>query len=90
MRCLESACDGNGRLSACKGSTGLFIYPGYKFKSKADALITNFHLPKSTLLMLVSAYAGKERIMAAYQEAVSKRYRFYSFGDAMMIFPKKG
>ena len=62
----------------------IFIYPGYKFKA-IDGLITNFHLPESTLLMLVSALAGKEHIMAAYEEAVKERYRFFSFGDAMMI-----
>ena len=64
--------------------TEIFIYPGYKFKA-IDGLITNFHLPESTLLMLVSALAGKEHIMAAYEEAVKERYRFFSFGDAMMI-----
>jgi S-adenosylmethionine:tRNA ribosyltransferase-isomerase len=64
--------------------TGIFIYPGYKFKA-TDALITNFHLPESTLLMLVSALAGKERIMDVYEEAVRERYRFFSFGDAMLI-----
>ena len=64
--------------------TGIFIYPGYKFKA-IDALITNFHLPESTLLMLVSALCGKDRIMSAYAEAVRERYRFFSFGDAMLI-----
>ena len=66
------------------GNTEIFIYPGYKFKA-IDCLITNFHLPESTLLMLVSALAGKEHIMAAYKEAVKERYRFFSFGDAMFI-----
>ena len=64
--------------------TGIFIYPGYHFKV-TDALVTNFHLPESTLIMLVSAFAGKEKIMAAYREAIEKRYRFFSFGDAMLI-----
>ena len=82
-RTLESATDENGILQA--GSAGQnFIYPGYHFKM-IDGLITNFHLPESTLLMLVSALAGKEHIMAAYEEAVKERYRFFSFGDAMLI-----
>lgn len=68
-----------------EGQTDLFIYPGFKFKSGIDILITNFHLPKSTLLMLVSAFAGREKILRAYQEAIEKQYRFYSLGDAMMI-----
>jgi S-adenosylmethionine:tRNA ribosyltransferase-isomerase len=67
-----------------RGETDIFIYPGYKFKA-VDCLITNFHLPKSTLLMLVSAFATKDAIMRAYAEAVSLRYRFFSFGDAMLI-----
>lgn len=83
-RTLESAMDENGILQAKSGWTEIFIYPGYKFKM-IDALITNFHLPESTLLMLVSALAGKEHIMKAYEEAVKERYRFFSFGDAMMI-----
>lgn len=83
-RTLESATDENGILQAKSGWTEIFIYPGYKFKM-IDALITNFHLPESTLLMLVSALAGKEHIMKAYEEAVRERYRFFSFGDAMMI-----
>ncbi len=82
-RTLESAF-GDGGLRAGKGSTGLFIYPGYKFKA-VRAMITNFHLPKSTLLMIVCALAGKDRIFEAYREAVSMRYRFYSYGDAMFI-----
>ena len=81
---LESAKDENGILQAKSGWTEIFIYPGYKFKM-IDALITNFHLPESTLLMLVSALAGKEHIMKAYEEAVKERYRFFSFGDAMLI-----
>ena len=83
-RTLESATDENGILKAKSGWTEIFIYPGYKFKM-IDALITNFHLPESTLLMLVSALAGKEHIMKAYEEAVKERYRFFSFGDAMFI-----
>lgn len=83
-RTLESAADEKGILHAGSGWTDIFIYPGYQFKMM-DALITNFHLPESTLLMLVSAFAGKEQVMAAYEEAVQERYRFFSFGDAMMI-----
>ena len=83
-RTLESATDEQGVLQAGSGWTDIFIYPGYKFKM-IDRLITNFHLPESTLLMLVSALAGKDKIMAAYEEAVKERYRFFSFGDAMMI-----
>lgn len=83
-RTLESAADEAGVLHAGSGWTDIFIYPGYRFKIM-DALITNFHLPESTLLMLVSAFAGKERVMAAYKEAVEERYRFFSFGDAMYI-----
>ena len=83
-RTLESAADEDGRISPCGGWTEIFIYPGYRFKC-IDALITNFHLPESTLLMLVSALAGKEHIMHAYEEAIRERYRFFSFGDAMFI-----
>lgn len=83
-RTLESAADEKGILHAGSGWTDIFIYPGYRFKMM-DALITNFHLPESTLLMLVSAFAGKEQVMAAYEEAVQERYRFFSFGDAMLI-----
>lgn len=83
-RTIESAADENGRLGACSGWTEIFIYPGYQFKI-LDALITNFHLPESTLVMLVSALAGKDKVMAAYEEAVKERYRFFSFGDAMFI-----
>ena len=83
-RTLESATDDQGILHAGSGWTDIFIYPGYKFKM-IDRLITNFHLPESTLLMLVSALAGKDKIMAAYEEAVKERYRFFSFGDAMLI-----
>lgn len=83
-RTIESAADENGRLKACSGWTEIFIYPGYQFKI-LDCLITNFHLPESTLIMLVSALAGKEPVLAAYEEAVKERYRFFSFGDAMLI-----
>lgn len=83
-RTLESATGEDGVLKACSGWTDIFIYPGYRFKM-IDALITNFHLPQSTLLMLVSALAGREHILAAYKEAVRERYRFFSFGDAMFI-----
>lgn len=83
-RTIESAADEDGLVHAGEGDTDIFIYPGYRFKV-LDCLITNFHLPESTLLMLVSALAGKEQVMAAYQEAVEKRYRFFSFGDAMFI-----
>lgn len=83
-RTLESAADEDGTLRAGSGWTDIFIYPGYRFRI-LDALITNFHLPESTLLMLVSALAGREKIMAAYREAVKERYRFFSFGDAMLI-----
>ncbi|MEE0862106.1 MAG: tRNA preQ1(34) S-adenosylmethionine ribosyltransferase-isomerase QueA [Lachnospiraceae bacterium] len=83
-RTLESAATDDGKIQASSGWTDIFIYPGYKFKL-IDGLITNFHLPESTLLMLVSAFAGKENIMAAYEEAVKERYRFFSFGDAMIL-----
>ena len=74
----------DGTLAASSGWTDIFIYPGYRFKIM-DALITNFHLPESTLLMLVSAFAGREHILAAYETAVARRFRFFSFGDAMFI-----
>ncbi|MEI3188030.1 MAG: tRNA preQ1(34) S-adenosylmethionine ribosyltransferase-isomerase QueA [Lachnospiraceae bacterium] len=83
-RTIESATDENGILKAGSGWTEIFIYPGYKFKI-LDCLITNFHLPESTLVMLVSALAGRENILNAYQEAIKERYRFFSFGDAMFI-----
>ena len=83
-RTIESAADENGRLKASSGWTDIFIYPGYRFQV-LDCLITNFHLPESTLLMLVSALAGREHILAAYEEAVKQGYRFFSFGDAMLI-----
>lgn len=83
-RTLESVADEDGHINAMSGDTGIFIYPGYKFKA-VDALITNFHLPESTLLMLVSAFAGRDNIMSAYKSAVEKKYRFFSFGDGMLI-----
>jgi S-adenosylmethionine:tRNA ribosyltransferase-isomerase len=87
VRTLESAASkaGNNQIVApYEGPTSLFILPGYKFKA-VDALITNFHLPRSTLIMLVSAFAGRERIMSAYRLAILNQYRFYSFGDAMLL-----
>ncbi len=83
-RTLESAADENGFLTEKSGWTEIFIYPGYQFKV-IDALITNFHLPESTLVMLVSALAGREHVLAAYETAVEEKYRFFSFGDAMLI-----
>ena len=83
-RTLESRASEDGTVQAGSGWTDIFIYPGYRFKV-LDALVTNFHLPESTLLMLVSALAGREHILAAYEEAVKERYRFFSFGDAMLI-----
>lgn len=83
-RTIESAADENGRLQECCDNTEIFIYPGYQFKI-LDGLITNFHLPESTLVMLVSALAGKEHVLHAYVEAIKEKYRFFSFGDAMII-----
>ncbi len=83
-RTLESVADENGHMVPKSGNTEIFIYPGYRFKI-LDGLITNFHLPESTLIMLVSAFAGKEHVMAAYEEAVSEKYRFFSFGDSMIV-----
>ena len=83
-RTIESVAEENGRIPAMSGDTGIFIYPGYRFKA-VDALITNFHLPESTLLMLVSAFYDKEKMMANYRLAVEEEYRFFSFGDAMLI-----
>ena len=85
VRALESAARG-GELKAFEGDTALFIRPGYRFRV-ADALITNFHLPESSLLMLVCAFAGRDRMLAAYRHAVAQRYRFFSYGDAMLIEP---
>ena len=84
VRTLESAADENGFLKSCRGNTEIFIYPPYKFKC-VDALITNFHLPESTLIMLVAAMTGREEILDLYNLAVRERYRFFSFGDAMFI-----
>ena len=83
-RTLETIMGLYGEFKECSGWTSIFIYPGYEFKG-IDALITNFHLPKSTLVMLVSALAGRENILNAYREAVNEKYRFFSFGDAMFI-----
>ena len=83
-RTLETIADETGHVRAQSGWTAIFIYPGYKFRAM-DALITNFHLPESTLVMLVSAFAGREHILHAYETAVQERYRFFSFGDAMFI-----
>ena len=84
VRTLEAGAAGKGELTAKSGKTDIFIYPGYDFRI-VDAMVTNFHLPKSTLLMLVSAFGGREFILKAYEEAVKERYRFFSFGDAMLI-----
>jgi S-adenosylmethionine:tRNA ribosyltransferase-isomerase len=81
---LEGASDDLGVLHESEGETDIFIYPGYRFKV-VDYLITNFHLPESTLIMLVSAMAGRENILSAYREAIKEKYRFFSFGDAMFI-----
>ena len=83
-RTLESVINKYGKFVECSGNTDIFIYPGYEFKA-IDSLITNFHLPKSTLVMLVSALAGRENILNAYHEAINEKYRFFSFGDAMLI-----
>ena len=84
-RTLESFADDDGYVKETSGWTNIFIYPGYRFRC-IDALITNFHLPESTLIMLVSALAGREHVLHAYQVAVENRYRFFSFGDAMFLF----
>ncbi len=84
VRCLETAAGETGRVQAGSGYTGVFIYPGYKFKV-VKGLVTNFHLPRSTLIMMVSALAGRDTVLQAYREAIERRYRFYSFGDAMLI-----
>lgn len=84
VRTMESVADENGFLAPCSGNTEIFIYPGYKFKA-VDAMITNFHLPESTLLMLISAFSSKENVFGAYKEAINEKYRFFSFGDAMFI-----
>ncbi len=83
-RVLETVTQPEGRIQATEGETGLFITPGYRFKG-IDALITNFHLPKSTLLVLLSAFAGEDALRSVYREAIAQRYRFYSYGDAMFV-----
>jgi S-adenosylmethionine:tRNA ribosyltransferase-isomerase len=89
VRALEFAADAQGRLQAGEGVNDLFMYPGYRFRL-VDGMITNFHLPQSTLLMLVAAFAGREQILAAYAQAVAAGYRFFSYGDAMFIHPARG
>jgi S-adenosylmethionine:tRNA ribosyltransferase-isomerase len=84
VRVLETLADEGGKVHAGSGWTDIFIYPGYRFKV-VDALITNFHLPKSTLLMLVCAFADRETIFRAYNHAIAQRYRFFSFGDSMLL-----
>ena len=84
VRSLETACQASGELQPYRGDTDIFIYPGYRFHA-VDAMVTNFHLPESTLLMLVSAFAGTAPIMAAYAAAIASGYRFFSYGDAMFI-----
>jgi S-adenosylmethionine:tRNA ribosyltransferase-isomerase len=88
VRALESATGEDGVLRPFAGETRLFILPGYRIRS-IDALLTNFHLPESTLLMMVSAFAGRERIFAAYAHAIRERYRFFSYGDAMLLWPEQ-
>jgi S-adenosylmethionine:tRNA ribosyltransferase-isomerase len=88
VRALESAMRGE-ELHPFAGETSIFILPGVRVRS-VDALLTNFHLPESTLLMMVSAFAGKDRIFAAYAHAIGQRYRFFSYGDAMLLFPQEG
>jgi len=86
LKTLETAADNDGKIPGGRGESTLFIYPPFRFKSGADVLITNFHLPKSTLLLLTCAFGGRERILKAYDDAVRDRYRFFSLGDAMIIF----
>ncbi|MEE9434405.1 MAG: tRNA preQ1(34) S-adenosylmethionine ribosyltransferase-isomerase QueA [Sphingorhabdus sp.] len=86
LRLIESAANGDGRIEAFEGDTDIFITPGYRFKA-TDGLMTNFHLPKSTLFMLVSALMGRERMQAAYAHAIEQNYRFYSYGDSNLLFP---
>ncbi len=88
VRVLESAMQRKGELRACSGETDIFIYPGYRFSS-VDVLLTNFHLPESTLLMMVCAFAGMDRVLAAYEHAVRERYRFFSYGDAMLLYHRE-
>jgi S-adenosylmethionine:tRNA ribosyltransferase-isomerase len=87
VRCLETA-SASGEIAPYSGDTRIFIYPGHRFRS-VDLLLTNFHLPESTLIMLVSAFAGREQVLAAYREAVAARYRFFSYGDAMLVSPRR-
>ena len=87
MRLLESATSADGEIKPFGGETAIFITPGYRFKA-VDALLTNFHLPKSTLFMLVSAFAGLERMKRAYAHAIANGYRFYSYGDGSLLFPE--
>ena len=89
LRLLESAADSNGRIGSFAGETSLFITPGYRFRA-VDLLMTNFHLPRSTLFMLVSAFSGRETMLAAYRHAIDAGYRFYSYGDASLLFPGPG
>jgi S-adenosylmethionine:tRNA ribosyltransferase-isomerase len=84
VRTLETSAQADGNVRAGEGTSELFIYPGYRFRA-VDGMITNFHLPKSTLLMLVAAFAGRESVLTAYRTAIEQRYRFYSYGDAMLI-----
>ena len=88
LRLLESAVDSDGQIQPFEGDTDIFITPGYKFGA-VDLLMTNFHLPKSTLMMLVSAFAGMETMKQAYEHAISDGYRFYSYGDSSLLFPGK-
>ena len=88
LRLLESAADASGTIHPFNGETDIFITPGYKFKA-IDLLITNFHLPKSTLFMLVSAFSGLETMKAAYAHAIAEKYRFYSYGDCSLLYPKQ-
>ena len=86
LRLLESATDANGLVQPFSGDTDIFITPGYRFRA-VDGLMTNFHLPKSTLMMLISALIGRERVMAAYAHAIAQHYRFYSYGDSSLLLP---
>ena len=88
LRVLESAADGNGTIAAWSGETRIFITPGYRFRA-VDGLMTNFHLPRSTLFMLVAALMGLERMQAAYAHAIREGYRFYSYGDASLLLPER-
>ena len=85
VRTIETVYNRYGCFKECTGSTDIFIYPGYKFKA-TDAIITNFHLPKSTLIMMISAFGGKDLIFEAYSHAIEEKYRFFSFGDSMFIY----